>query len=76
MRSAAAARQKLWFHATDRSCARSIVDRRAVAERRWKSQLLKDAAAILGGGAVAADDRERIRELHEKIGELTVEPDS
>jgi len=28
-----------------------------------------------GGNALAADGRERIRELHEKIGELTVERD-
>ena len=41
----------------------------------WKSQLLEHAAAIFGGNAVAADGRERIRELHEKIGELTVERD-
>lgn len=41
----------------------------------WKSQLLENAAGIFGGNAVAADGRERIRELHEKIGELTVERD-
>jgi transposase len=41
----------------------------------WKSQLLENAAAIFGGDAVAADGRERIRELHAKIGELTVERD-
>jgi len=41
----------------------------------WKSQLLENAAAIFGGEAVAADGKERIRELHEKIGELTVERD-
>jgi transposase len=41
----------------------------------WKSQLLENATAILGGEAVAADGKERIRELHEKIGELTVERD-
>ena len=41
----------------------------------WKSQLLGNAAAIFGGEAVAADERERIRELHAKIGELTVERD-
>jgi transposase len=39
----------------------------------WKTQLLENAAAIFGGHAVAADGRERIRELHAKIGELTVE---
>jgi hypothetical protein len=41
----------------------------------WKSQLLTNAAAIFGGTAIADDGRERIRELHEKIGELTVERD-
>jgi transposase len=41
----------------------------------WKSQLLANAAAIFGGHALADDGRERIRELHEKIGELTVERD-
>jgi transposase len=41
----------------------------------WKSQLLENAAAIFGGTALAADGRERIRELHAKIGELTVERD-
>jgi len=41
----------------------------------WKTQLLEDAPAIFGGEAVAADERERIRELHEKISELTVERD-
>lgn len=41
----------------------------------WKAQLLENAAAIFGGDGVAPDGRERIRELHEKIGELTVERD-
>ena len=41
----------------------------------WKTQLLEKAAGIFGGDALAADGRERIRELHEKIGELTVERD-
>jgi transposase-like protein len=41
----------------------------------WKTQLLENAASIFGGDAVAADGRERIRELHEKIGEITVERD-
>lgn len=41
----------------------------------WKSQLLESAAGIFGGEASAADDKERIRELHAKIGELTVERD-
>ena len=34
----------------------------------WKTHLLENAAAIFGGDAVAADGRERIRELHAKIG--------
>ena len=41
----------------------------------WKTQLLKNAAGVFGGTAIAADGKERIRELHEKIGELTVERD-
>jgi transposase len=41
----------------------------------WKAQLLEKAAGIFGGDALAADGRDRIRELHEKIGELTVERD-
>ena len=41
----------------------------------WKTQLLENAASIFGGEALATDGRERIRELHAKIGELTVERD-
>jgi transposase len=41
----------------------------------WKNQLLESATVIFGGEAVAGDGRERIRKLHEKIGELTVERD-
>ncbi|MDE2220148.1 MAG: IS3 family transposase [Gammaproteobacteria bacterium] len=41
----------------------------------WKTQLLENAASIFGGEALAADARETIRELHEKIGEITVERD-
>lgn len=41
----------------------------------WKAQLLENAAAVFGGDAIAADSKERIRELHAKIGELTVERD-
>lgn len=41
----------------------------------WKAQLLQNAAAVFGGDASAADGKERIRELHAKIGELTVERD-
>ena len=42
----------------------------------WKSQLLENAATIFGAGWVEGTaDRDRIRELHAKIGELTVERD-
>ena len=40
-----------------------------------KGQLLENAAAIFGAEAMASDGKERIRELHEKIGELAVERD-
>ena len=42
----------------------------------WKKELLERAAELFGGGVSDnAADRERIRELHEKIGQLTVERD-
>lgn len=41
----------------------------------WKNELLQNAAAVFGGEALAEDGKERIRELHEKIGQLTVEKD-
>jgi transposase-like protein len=41
----------------------------------WKSELLEKAAAVFGADAAGGDSKERIRELHEKIGELTVERD-
>jgi len=41
----------------------------------WKTELLENAASIFGGTALGADGKERIRELHEKIGKLTVERD-
>jgi transposase len=41
----------------------------------WKNELLEKAAGIFGAEALASDGKERIRELHEKIGELTVERD-
>ena len=41
----------------------------------WRSELLEKAAAIFGGDAQAHEGKERIRELHAKIGELTVERD-
>ena len=39
----------------------------------WKAELLENAAAIFGGDVVAADGKERIRELQAKVGELTME---
>ena len=39
----------------------------------WKTELLENAAAVFGGGMLAADDKERIRDLQAKIGELTME---
>jgi len=42
----------------------------------WKNELLARAAEVFGSGAGAeSDSQEKIRELHAKIGELTVERD-
>jgi len=44
----------------------------------WKNELLGRAAEIFGGAAGGTDpaaDREKVRELHAKIGELSVEND-
>jgi transposase-like protein len=41
----------------------------------WKNQVLESLAGIFGGQTASKDDKERIRELHAKIGELTVEKD-
>ena len=42
----------------------------------WKNELLEGAAGIFGGGAAESGaDQVRIRELHEKIGELSMERD-
>jgi len=41
----------------------------------WKTQVLENLARIFGGEVSAGEDKERIRELHAKIGELTVERD-
>lgn len=42
----------------------------------WKSELLQRAAEMFGGAAAeSAADREKVHELHAKIGELTVERD-
>jgi hypothetical protein len=39
----------------------------------WKTELLENAGAIFGGDVLAADGKERIRDLQAKIGELTME---
>lgn len=41
----------------------------------WKTRLLENAVAVFGGNAAAEDGREKLRELHAKFGELTVERD-
>jgi transposase-like protein len=41
----------------------------------WKTQLLQNAAAVFGAEGSSGEDREKVRELHAKIGELTVERD-
>jgi len=39
----------------------------------WKTELLENAAGIFGGEVQATDDKEHIRDLQAKIGELTME---
>jgi transposase-like protein len=41
----------------------------------WKNEVLENLARIFGGESCGRDEKERIRELHAKIGELTVERD-
>jgi transposase len=41
----------------------------------WKTQALENMAGIFGGALIADDGREQIRQLREKIGELTMERD-
>jgi transposase len=41
----------------------------------WKNEVLEKLTGIFGGESSNRDERERIRELHAKIGELTVERD-
>src|SRR5476649_1377669 len=41
----------------------------------WKTQALENMAGIFGGTMVADDGKEQIRQLREKIGELTMERD-
>jgi transposase len=39
----------------------------------WKTQALEHLAGIFGGTAIADDGKEQIRELREKVGQLTME---
>jgi transposase len=41
----------------------------------WKTQALENMAGIFGGTLVADDGKGQIRQLREKIGELTMERD-
>ncbi len=43
----------------------------------WKNELLQRATEVFGGAAAdeSAADREKVHELHAKIGELTVDRD-
>lgn len=41
----------------------------------WKNEVLENLAGIFSGESCGRDEKERIRELHAKIGELTVERD-
>jgi transposase len=41
----------------------------------WKTQALENLAGIFGGSLVADDGKEQIRQLREKVGELTMERD-
>ncbi len=39
----------------------------------WKTQALENLASVFGGTAIADDGKEQIRELREKVGQLTME---
>jgi len=41
----------------------------------WKTEVLQNLAGVFGGSVVADDAKEQIRELREKVGELTMERD-
>ena len=41
----------------------------------WKGEALQNLAALFGGHVVADDAKQQIRELREKVGELTMERD-
>ena len=41
----------------------------------WKTEVLQNLAGVFGGSVVADEAKEQIRELREKVGELTMERD-
>ena len=41
----------------------------------WKNEVLENLAGIFGDESCGRDEKERIRELHAKIGELSMEND-
>jgi len=41
----------------------------------WKNQALENLELVFGAESASGEDREKVRELHAKIGELTVERD-
>ena len=41
----------------------------------WKGQLLERAAGVFGGGEAAIEPKVDVKELHAKIGQLTLEND-
>ncbi len=41
----------------------------------WKGEVLQNLVAVFGGNVVADDAKEQIRQLREKVGELTMERD-
>jgi transposase-like protein len=41
----------------------------------WKNQALENLEIVFGAEVSSGEDREKVRELHAKIGELTVERD-
>ena len=41
----------------------------------WKNQALENLEIVFGAEPSSGEDREKVRELHAKIGELTVERD-
>lgn len=41
----------------------------------WKNQMIERAASVFGGGEAAAEPKVDVKELHAKIGQLTLEND-